>query len=670
MNQINNKLPSGYMGKVLHIDLTAKTFKRESLDPRIAELFFGGRGLGVYYLFRHFSKLNDTGAYKNAFKEVDPLSPDNVVVIGTSPATGTRMPTSGRMHMNFKSPMTGAYGSTNGGGRFGVDLKKTGHDVVIITGRSETPVYPIIRSRGVEFLMEGNLHHLDTIETRKAIKEKFSSKAQVLAIGMGGKKLVRFATVLSDTGKALGRGGGGAVWGSKNLYALTVIPDPGITIQAVNQAAFKQKNKSVTHRVRLKLDAGKFTKKESSYGILPSMGSLGVMGMVNNFHQLIHNNMRDTAHRKEDVEKIDGEALRNHFRNAKPGEKKILVKKGACFNCPIACKRNTVLLDENNRVIDTGEGPEFESATLLGANLSIYDLPTIVQANALANRYGLDTISMGATIASFFELYGTIKNRKDPESRESQLLADMGDFKADHGEPDFGKGELLLPLIHLIGKRDGIGKHLAEGSLRFCSRYGHSELSMSVKGLELPAYDPRTSFTQALSYEMSHRGGCHLEGGYTAPQAYCAGYGEWPGQRIEGTPLISKNAGLKNTVLDIIGACAYGSFSLGLDEYAGMVNAVTGQNHNSGTLDMLAHRTLTLERLYNGLCGLTDADDWLPERFYTESLHTDEGDFICDRKAFEKMHEEYYASMGWDVTGKPTKDILDKLEISQIIGMQ
>jgi aldehyde:ferredoxin oxidoreductase len=667
MDQTEKELAPGYMGKILRIDLTSKTYKQESLDPGIADLFFGGRGLGVYYLFRHFSVLKATGAYKNPFQEVDPLSPDNVIVLATSPTTGTRMPTSGRMHMNFKSPMTGAYGSTNGGGRFGVDLKKTGHDGVVITGKSQTPVYPIISSRGVEFLEDREMHSLDAIEVREYLKKKTTSKVQVLTIGPGGKKLARFATVLSDTGKALGRGGGGAVWGSKNLYALAVIPDPVIHIETANQGDFKQKNQSISHRVRLKLDAGKFTKKESSFGILPSMGSLGVMGMVDNYHQLIHNNMKDTNHRKEDIEKINGEALRYHFRNAKPGEKKIRVKKGACFNCPIACKRNTTLLDEQGRVIETGEGPEFESATLLGANLSIYDLPTIVQANTLANRYGLDTISLGAAIAAFFELYEMIKNKDNPNSRESQLLKDMGSFEADYGEPGFSKTELLLPLIHLIGKREGIGDHLAQGSLRFCSRYDHPELSMSVKGLDLPAYDPRTSFTQALSYEMSNRGGCHLEGGYTAPQAYCAGYGEWPGQRIEGTPLISKNAGLKNTVLDIIGACAYGSFSLGLDEYAGMVNAVTGQNQNSGTLDILAHRTLTLERLFNGLCGLTYKDDWLPDRFYSEPLHTDDGDFICNRKAFEKMHKEYYDSMGWDESGKPTKEILEKLGLAPFV---
>ena len=671
MNQNDDKLLPGYMGKILRIDLTSKAFDHEALDSRGAELFFGGRGLGVFYLFKHFSKLQDRLTCQNAFKEVDPLSPHNAIVIATSPTTGTPMPTSGRIHMTFKSPLTDAYGSANTGGRFGVDLKKTGYDVIVITGKANRPVCLVIKHQGVEFLDAEEVKHLDSIQIRAYLKEKYSPKTQVLSIGSGGKLLARFASVMSDTGKALGRGGGGAVWGSKNLNAVAVIPDPDIKIKIANTSAFDLKNESsAMYRVKLKLDVGKFTKKEASYGIFPSMGSLGILGMVDNYNQLIHNNMKDTAHRKEDIEKINGEALRYHYQNAKPGEKKIKVKKGACFNCTISCKRHATLLGENDEVIETGEGPEFESTALMGANLSIYDLITIIHANGLANRYGLDTISLGATIAAFFDLYETIKHSTNPNSLEHQMLSDMGNFVAEYGEPGFGKGELLILLIHLIGKREGIGKFLAEGSRRFCRRYGHPELSMSVKGLELPAYDPRTSYTQALCYEMNNRGGCHLEGGYTAPHAYCAGYGEWPGQRIEGSPLISKNAALKNAVLDIIGACAYGSFSLGLDEYASLVNAVTDEKHNSETLTTLAHRTITMERIFNRLCGLTEADDWLPDRFYQESIRTEEGDVVCDHAVFEKMHGEYFFSLGWDHTGKPTAETLEKLKLTGILDQQ
>ena len=190
---------------------------------------------------------------------------------------------------------------------------------------------------------------------------------------------------------------------------------------------------------------------------------------------------------------------------------------------------------------------------------------------------------------------------------------------------------------------------------------------MNVKGLELPAYDPRTSYSQALCYEMNNRGGGHLEGGYTAPHAYCAGYAEWPAHRVEGTPLISKNATLKNTALDIIGVCAYGSFSLGLDEYAALVYGVTGEHINAGTLKQLALRTITLERAFNYLCGLREKDDWLPDRFYNEKINTKDGFVVCKREDFERMHREYYSSVGWDVNGKPTLESLEQLQLLDFV---
>jgi len=220
--------------------------------------------------------------------------------------------------------------------------------------------------------------------------------------------------------------------------------------------------------------------------------------------------------------------------------------------------------------------------------------------------------------------------------------------------------------VHLIGKAEGIGRRMAKGSYRFCQRYGHAALSMTVKKLELPAYDPRSSFSQALCYEMNNRGGCHLEGGYTAPHAYCAGYAEWPANRLEGTPLIAKNAALKNTALDVMGACAYGSFSINLDEYAALMSAVTGLEYNSGTLKELAHRVITLERAFNALCGLTAGDDWLPDRFFSKTIQVMGAGAVCPRKAFQKMHHEYYDSLGWDSEGRPTEETLKDLEL---VGM-
>jgi aldehyde:ferredoxin oxidoreductase len=307
----------------------------------------------------------------------------------------------------------------------------------------------------------------------------------------------------------------------------------------------------------------------------------------------------------------------------------------------------------------------------MGANLSIYDLVTITQANYWANRYGLDTISLGGTIAALFELYALVKNKKTERTSQEELFRqDIGPFVERHGEPQFGSKDVLVPLVHSTGKAKGIGKFLAQGSYRFCRRYGHEELSMTVKKMEMPAYDPRAAFLQGLCYEMNNRGGCHLENGYTAIRDYCAGYAEWPGDRIEGTAIIARNAALNNTTMDIIGACAFASLSINLDEFALLINAITGLQYSAGTLERIAWRTLTLERMFNILAGFTQTDDWLPDRFYSESLEIEGRSVVCDRQAFSQMHREYYHAMGWDAGGNPAEETLDKLGLDTFFAVR
>jgi aldehyde:ferredoxin oxidoreductase len=661
MADVTKKTIFGYMGRVLYIDLTVQQFEEKPLSVKAARLLLGGRGFGIAALFEHFNGLKKQ--YAHPFAQVDPLSPDNVIVLSTSATTGTRVPTSGRLHMSFKSPLTRALGSTNGGGHFSVGLKRAGYDMAVIAGKAQSPCVVIISNTGVQFVDAPVSDEMDSISLRQQIRAHAGKKAHVLTIGKAGVTACRFASVMTDSGKALGRGGGGAVFGSKNLYGVAVAPDPALKVTVAHPEQFESKNDAgAVRKVRLKLDVGKFTKKEEFFGILPSLGSLGILGMINHFGQLIHNNMQNTTHRIEDINAICGEALRNHEKNAGPKENRIRVKKGGCFNCPILCKRKVTLVDPDGNEIEKGEGPEFESATLLGANLSIYNLELILKANLLANAYGLDTISLGATIAAFFELY-------EKADKNSPLADTVKDLAAQYGEPLFGNEEILLPLIHLIGKGEGIGKELAKGAYRFCEAHGHPEYAMAVKKLELPAYDPRGSFSQALSYELNNRGGCHLEGGYTAPQSHCAGYGEWPSDRIEGTPLISRNAALKNTSLDIMGLCAYGGFSLGLDEYAALVGAVTGKEVNSGILETISERVITLERQFNMLCGLTKEDDILPKRFYNEAIVCGQKEKILDKESFSSMRKEYYDSFGWDESGVPLKETLQRLSLTDIVDL-
>ncbi len=663
------ELPKGYMGRILEIDLGKKQFRYIDMEPDLALRFFGGRGIGAALLFRHFEELHTQGDYKDPFMEVEGLSPDNVVIIATSPATGTRMPASGRFHMNFKSPLSEGLGSSDSGGFWGVQLKHAGVDVLRIVGRAETPTYLVLDKDGVTFHDAAPLAGLSTEKTSELLLQELPKGSRVLSIGEAGKQMVRFAGVISERGRALGRSGGGAVWGSKNLHAVAVVPDPSIKIETADPEMLDIKNReSATFKAKMMLDVGKLTRKESHYGILSSLGSLGLLGMVNNHGQLSHNNMQNNAHDKDNIAKVNGEALRNHKDIAAPGTPTVEVKKGTCFNCPVACKRETTVLDEKGEYVDSGEGPEFETVTLMGANLSIYDLPLITKANYAANRFGMDTVSLGSTIASFFELYTYCRDKQNLSEQERSFMEEVRPFVNEVGEPVFGNSEVLLPLVDMIGNRRGIGFYLGEGSYRFCSRYGHPEFSMTVKQQELPAYDPRGSFSQGLSYEMSNRGGCHLEGGYMAAQAYAGGYGEWPADRTEGTPLILKNASLRNTIYDVIGSCVYTSFSIGLDDYAKLLNAITGLNLNAGELQRLGHRVFTLERLFNVRCGKGPQDDWLPRRFFTDPITVDGGERVCDEEAFRRMHGEYYDAMGWDAEGVPTEEVLHKLKLGDFIS--
>lgn len=669
MVEKGKNLPMGYMGQIAYVDLSKSEVRYEKLDSEIALKYFGGRGLGTALLYRHFSGLSDK--YSNPFSEVDGFSPDNPVIISTSPATGTKMFGSGRFHMNFKSPLTNGIGSSNSGGFWGVSLKKTGIDVLFITGKAEKPVYLVIEKDSITFHDASEFTDATTEECNDKLGELLPKGARVLSIGTAGKNQIRYAAVLNEKGRAFGRNGCGAVWGSKNLYAVAVVPDSKMKIEVADDEMLSMKNKgSAAFKAKMMLDVGKLTRKEEDYGILSSLGSLGLMGMVNNHGQLPHNNMRDTSHAESNINRISGEALRYYDEIRQDGEMGIKAEKSTCYNCPVACKRATKVYDADGNIVDEGDGPEFESVTLLGANLSIYDLPLIALANNSANRLGMDTISLGGTISALVDLYEICKSKDKLNDLESQFMKDVKPFIEEVGEPAFGNKDILLPVIKMIAERRGIGDALAEGSYRFGERYGHSEVSMTVKKQELPAYDPRTSFSQALSYEMSNRGGCHLEGGYMAAQAYAAGYGEWDGGRTEGTPLVLRNAAFRNTVFDTIGSCVYTSFSIPMDDYAKLLNAITGLELNAGKLQRIGHRVYTLERLFNMNCGHTAGDDWLPERFYTLPAVVEGKETVCDRKAFSRMHKEYYNAMGWNDSGMPRKSVLEKLEIDELVGVK
>ncbi|MCD6123139.1 MAG: hypothetical protein J7K04_14980, partial [Spirochaetales bacterium] len=258
-----NVLPKGYMGKILKVDLSALTYNAEVLTKDMTELFFGGRGIGAAMLLEHFLSLKKAGKYKNPFKEIDPLSEDNPLIFTTSPMTGTKMPSSARFHLNYKSPLTGGYGSSDSGGTWGVSLKRTGYDVLYITGKASKPLYLVISDSGVEFNDAEALEELNADGISSYILEKLPKGSNVLSIGQAGKKSAFYAAIINDYGRALGRGGAGAVCGSKNIFAIAVVPDRKREIPVYDPESLNIRNESgAAFKAKIKIDVGKLTRKE------------------------------------------------------------------------------------------------------------------------------------------------------------------------------------------------------------------------------------------------------------------------------------------------------------------------------------------------------------------------------------------------------------------------
>jgi aldehyde:ferredoxin oxidoreductase len=652
-----NSLPKGYAGKILEIDLQSHSFKKTDLSPRLARLFGGGRGLGAALLVQYLV----TSAKVDFCSKINPLGRENILIFATSPLTGTSVPTASRFHANFLSPLTGGIGSANSGGKWGVILKHTGHDVLILRGRAKSPSVIYINENEVRFDTPPSVPGNDVEDITNSLEKYYGGQAKILTIGAAGRNRALISSIMNDRGRALGRGGTGAVFASKNCYAVVVEGSWKHSVAQPDQLKPANRSGSVFKGLA-KIRLGKLTKSPRQYGILPSMGTNGLLGMLAQYHELLHKNFSDNHHLPENLDKIKGEALASHSR--------IEVKRRACYNCPIGCTRETRITGAEPGL--SGEGPEFETIAMLGANLDIYDLELITRANYLCNRLGLDTISLGGTLAALMEMFEKI-SRKDTNrlnEKEKSFLDDIGTFRRKYGDPVFGNQLCLLPLIKITASREGIGRYIAEGAYRLCRRYGHPEAAMTVKKLELPAYDPRATWTQALSYMISPRGGCHLQGGYSAPLAFCAGYGEFPGDKSEGAALVARNAAFHNCAYDFMGVCAFAGFSITLDEWSNMWNDVTGEEKKASDLETMARRILTLERLVNLFLGLSYRDDWLPDRFFQQSIQVDGRKQTCSEKEFIKMRLEFYEALGWDEYGFPTLKTFSELELDSILPLE
>lgn len=590
---------NGWTGKLLRIDLSTRSVKIEEIDEEILHLYFGGRGLGAYLV------------YTEVPPDTDPLGPDNILAFCTGAMTGIRVPTGGRSSMSTLSPLTGTIFDSNSGSQFGVRLRWAGYDALVITGKADEPVWLEITDEGAEIHPANHLWGLEIPETVAQLKAKNSA---VVSIGPAGENLVLFSSIANEGGRSYGRGGVGAVMGSKNLKALVARGKvrPGIAEQDIYEF--------------VNYEAGKMVKASprTSKG-LPEFGTSVLVNLMNWYGVLPTNNFQKGEF--EHAEMISGERLRDEY----------LTKRGACWSCPIGCKRVTQTKNER------GEGPEYESIYSLGSSLGIDDFDTIIEANYLCNRLGMDTISCGATIACAMEL-----------NQHGALDIELA----------FGRADLLLKTIEDIAYRRDLGDQLAEGSKRLSSRYGMPETSMQVKGLEFPAYDPRGMQGQGLLYATSNRGACHLRGNMLGPELLGA-------PKMLDRHATSGKAGIlivmqhTNAVIDSIGLCKFVNFAIGDDFFARLMTAITGVEYEVQDLQLAGERIWNLERIYNNWAGFNHGDDILPPRFLNEPLQ--EGGSAGHVVQLDEMLAEYYRFRGWTFEGVPTAKKLEALGLSELV---
>jgi aldehyde:ferredoxin oxidoreductase len=606
----------GFHGRYLEVDLTRGEIRVRTLAAGLIADYLGGRGLAT----RLF--------YDAVDPRVDPLGPENVFVIAASPLIGTNAPTAGRGHMVFKSPLTGVIGTSNSGGTWGAAFKATGYDAILVKGRAPSPVFIDITPERTEIVPADRLWGLDAHQTTDALTADVEPgvRPKVLCIGPAGENLVRIAAVVNDRNRVYGRCGPGAVWGSKNLKAIRVAGKAKIQVHdkeryqsGYDQALYLMKQAPVTKR------------------LLRELGTSGLVELINVINMLPHRNFQDSLHVEENLEAISGETL----------AKTLLERAGGCFLCPIGCQRHTRIESEDG-TSEKGEGPEYETVVMMGAVCDIYDLEAITRANYRCNELGLDTMSFGGTVACAMELFES--GRLRPEETGGMDLR-------------FGNAAVLEPLARETAVRRGAGALIAEGSFRLAERCGRPDLSMSVKRLEIPGYDPRASFTQALGYMTSPSGACHLRGGYAVSLAFFGGNKEIPRFSLLQSPLSVRAMQNKGILQDSLGVCRFTGFAFDVGPWARMMTGVTGLDFSEAKLEEIANRVATLERLFNVEAGVRAEDDLLPPRFSEIPIVVAGEERVVSGEAQERMRRDYYVVRGWDASGRPTKSLLDTLRI-------
>ncbi len=618
------------------IDLNTKTSSRYEIGEKLFRQYIGGKTLGSRLLY----DLTPAG--------VDPLGPDAVVIVNTSPATGTGAPCSSRFNMSFKNVMTGGIASSNSGGQFGVMLKRAGYDGIILKGESDTPCVISILDRQVTISDAGDLWGKDTEETQSAFPKIYGK----LVIGPAGEHLVRYAAAVSGE-RVSGRCGAGAVLGAKKIKAIVAYG---------TQSPYVYNRKKFSKYVHKWVD---FIRKHPMTGeSLPNYGSAGLVNKANATNALPTHNFK-YGHFKE-ANAVSGETLADHY----------LTRNSSCISCPIRCERR---VEVDGKEV---KGPEYETCGFFGPNIEAVSMENLLKLNYACDLLGMDTISLASTIAFAMEL-------------KENGIADFG--------VSFGNSDNLMEIVEKIAKREGIYGDLANGSKWLSEKYGGKEYAIHSKGLEMASYEPRRSVGMGLGYATSNRGGCHLNGGYlallesigvlsmdplsiSAKPAFTAffqsaldaissaGFCLFSAQTF--VPAILYQLGPHHPVTRTIGKIAT-HLGLGIRALLWMMpvlrfntkylfphsealRLITGLPFYTGSFVRFGERGYNLERLYNVREGLTGANDSLPDRLTKTPQDANNPKTVV---RLDKMLPVYYKIRGWDQSGAPKKRTLRRLGI-------
>jgi aldehyde:ferredoxin oxidoreductase len=603
----------GYANNIGFVDLTAGKVEYDDAPEEWKRKYIGARGMGVKYVFENGP-------------QVDPLSPDNILCFMNGPLTGSEANMSGRMAVVTKSPLTGTITDSHHGGWSAARLRWAGFDGLVFKGKAEKPVYAYVTKDKVELMDASDVWGKGVHDTVKSFQDKYGEKdLTVIAIGPAGENLVKFACWVNEDDRASGRGGTGCVGGSKNLKAIVIKAEKDI-VKASDRDKWKAAHSTALAEI---MDERVVTSPRK--GGLSVYGTNVLMNMTNVIGGLPAKNSQFAGW--DPAEKISGEFVNDN----------ILVGNPTCHACPVACKKEVEIKDGPYKGLRM-ESQEYEPSWSVGANCGNDDARVVAKMIDTCNDMGMDAIEIGHPLSVWMEA--------------SQRGYTNGD-----GSIEWGDGAKMVETAMLIAKREGLGAVMAEGANATAEHFGHRELAMTVKGMGIPAYDPRGIKAMGSVYATSNRGACHLRA-YT-PAAEVIGNVLGPTEITD--PLAWEGKGeltiiFQNvhTVTDCLDICKFATFAESLDSIAAQYEAMTGVPSSAEHLLKVGERVYTLERYYNNLNGFGEGSDYLPERFLKEpSQYGGSKGQVCE---LDKILEEYYEKRGWE-NGVVPEAKLKELEV-------